>query len=100
MNSSVLAGQQLHTIGSPWLWAATIAGVLVLLALDFVGAGTGSASGGRAGNVGTASADPSVATTVSVRAIGARSGEAGRQPSGSVTIVTTHAGPHARMEGL
>jgi TerC family integral membrane protein len=36
VNSSVLAAQQLHTIGSPWLWAATIAGVLVLLALDFV----------------------------------------------------------------
>ena len=36
MNSTVLAAQQLHTIGSPWLWAATIAGVLVLVALDFL----------------------------------------------------------------
>ncbi len=30
-----LASPQLHTIGSPWLWAATIAGVLALLVLDF-----------------------------------------------------------------
>ncbi|NKY49486.1 TerC/Alx family metal homeostasis membrane protein [Nocardia vermiculata] len=36
MNSTVLAAQQLHTIGTPWLWAATIAGVLILLALDFI----------------------------------------------------------------
>ncbi|MFJ1461051.1 TerC/Alx family metal homeostasis membrane protein [Nocardia sp. N2S4-5] len=33
---TVLAASALHTIGTPWLWAATIAGVLVLLALDFV----------------------------------------------------------------
>lgn len=33
---TVLAAEGLHTIGTPWLWAATIAGVLVLLALDFV----------------------------------------------------------------
>jgi TerC family integral membrane protein len=32
---SVIAAPPLHTIGSPWLWAATIAGVLVLLVLDF-----------------------------------------------------------------
>lgn len=32
---AVLASSQLHTIGSPWLWAATIAGVLLLLILDF-----------------------------------------------------------------
>ncbi|MGV9676681.1 TerC/Alx family metal homeostasis membrane protein [Nocardia sp. NPDC003482] len=31
-----LSAATLHTIGSPWLWAATIAGALVLLALDFV----------------------------------------------------------------
>lgn len=36
MNSTALAAQQLDTIGSAWLWAATIGGVLVLLALDFV----------------------------------------------------------------
>ncbi|MBY8858533.1 TerC/Alx family metal homeostasis membrane protein [Nocardia sp. CA2R105] len=35
MSSTVLASSQLHTIGSPWLWAATIAGVLLLLVLDF-----------------------------------------------------------------
>jgi len=33
--TSALASSQLHTIGSPWLWAATIAGVLALLVLDF-----------------------------------------------------------------
>ncbi len=35
MSSPVLASSQLHTIGSPWLWAVTIGGVLILLALDF-----------------------------------------------------------------
>ncbi|WP_067891470.1 TerC/Alx family metal homeostasis membrane protein [Nocardia vaccinii] len=33
--TTVLASSELHTIGSPWLWAATIAGVLLLLVLDF-----------------------------------------------------------------
>ncbi|MQY20584.1 TerC/Alx family metal homeostasis membrane protein [Nocardia macrotermitis] len=33
--ATVLASSQLHTIGSPWLWAATIVGVLLLLVLDF-----------------------------------------------------------------
>lgn len=31
----VLASPALQTIGSPWLWAATIVGILALLALDF-----------------------------------------------------------------
>ena len=33
--TTALASSQLHTIGSPWVWAATIAGVLLLLMLDF-----------------------------------------------------------------
>jgi len=33
--ASVIASPQLHTIASPWLWVATIAGVLILLVLDF-----------------------------------------------------------------
>ncbi|WP_280268298.1 TerC/Alx family metal homeostasis membrane protein [Nocardia wallacei] len=33
---TILAAPAIESIGSPWLWVATIAGVLVLLALDFV----------------------------------------------------------------
>ncbi|MCM6773548.1 TerC family protein [Nocardia sp. CDC159] len=34
--TTYLSAAPLDTIGSPWLWAATIVGVLALLALDFV----------------------------------------------------------------